>query len=257
MIWTFQFFMNPDYSYPPDLYLRVALDAALLRRRSFRQDAKACIRNLRPPLKVLGEENIPQRGPCVLTVNHYHREGFGTEWLALAIASVVPADMHWMMTGEWTYPGRWYAPLGAVYSRFILHLLARAYGFTSMPPMPPRSKDVEARAKSVRAVLDVVRHTKDPILGLAPEGYDPPSGVLTRPASGVGRFGLLLSNAGLKFIPVGAYEADGVFTVNFGKAYELEVERGLSSDEKDAQAAQIIMKNIAQSLPSQLRGEFV
>jgi len=251
--------MYPKYFYPRGLYTRVALDAVLLRHRNFRMDAKACIGNLHPPLKVLGEENIPKHRSCVVTFNHYHRDGFRAEWLALAIAATVPVDMHWVMTGEWTYPGKWYAPLGSLYSRFILHLLARAYGFTTMPPMPPRPKDVEARARSVRKVLDIVRHTKDPILGLAPEGYDPPNGVLARPASGAGRFGLLLSSAGLQFVPVGAYELDGVFTIQFGKAYELKVDRGLSSDGKDArdaQAAQIIMKNIAQLLPSHLRGEF-
>ena len=124
--------------------------------------------------------------------------------------------------------------------------------------MPPRPKDVEARASSVRAVLEYVRHASNPVLGLAPEGHDPegPGGVLARPASGLGRFGLLLSNAGLEFIPVGAYEADGVFTVHFGEVYELHVSRDLSADEKDAQASQIIMKNIAQLLPNHLRGEF-
>ncbi len=249
--------MYPKYSYPRGLFARAALDAVLLRHRNFRMDAWACIENLHPPLKVLGEENIPQGGPCVITVNHYHRDGFRAEWLALAIAATVPVHMHWVMTREWTYPGKLYASLGAVYSRFLLHLLARMYGFTTMPPMPPRPRDVEARAKSVRAVLDVVRRTKDPILGLAPEGYDPPGDVLSLPASGAGRFGLLLSNAGLQFVPVGAYEADGVFIIHFGKAYRLNAPRGLSSDEKDAQAAQIIMKNIAQLLPSHLRGEFV
>jgi hypothetical protein len=251
------FFMSqPVYSYPSGLFTKVAFDALLLRRRSFRADALACIRLLKPPLRVLGEEHVPQHGPCAVTVNHYHREGFGAEWLALAVASVIPADMHWVVTGEWMYPGKWYAPLGAVYSRFILHRLARVYGFTSMPPMPPRPQDVEARARSVRAVLDVVRHSNNMVLGLAPEGYDPPGGGLTRPAGGVGRFGLLLSNAGLKFVPVGAYEADGVFIICFGRAYELKVERGLSSDEKDALAARMIMKKIAQLLPSHLRGEF-
>ncbi|NJC96551.1 MAG: hypothetical protein C3F07_11930 [Anaerolineales bacterium] len=247
---------KPNYAYPRGLFAKVALDALLLHRRNFRKDAITCIGNLHPPLRILGEENIPGRGPCVVTVNHYHREGFGAEWIALAIAATVPADMHWVMTGEWTYPGQWYAPLGSMYSRFILHRLARLYGFTSMPPMPPRPQDVEARARSVRAVLDVVRNTKDLILGLAPEGHDPPGGVLTRPASGAGRFGLLLANAGLKFVPVGAYEADGVFMVHFGEAYELKVERGLSAEEKDSQAARCIMRNIAKLLPSHLRGEF-
>jgi hypothetical protein len=165
--------------------------------------------------------------------------------------------MHWVMTGEFTYSGRWYAPFGAIGSRILLRRIARVYGFTTMPPMPPRPKEVEDRAASVRRVLEHVRHAKDPVLGLAPEGYDPPNGILRRPASGLGRFGLLLSRAGLKFIPVGAYEADGFFYLHFGKSYQLSVERELGPDEKDERAAQIIMKNIARLLPLHLRGEFV
>jgi hypothetical protein len=248
--------MFPNYSYPPGLLAKIALDTLFLRRRSFRRDAIACIENLRPPLRVVGTENIPLHGPCVVTVNHYFRPGFGAQWIALAVAATVPADMHWIMTGELTYPGRWYAPLGMVLSRFVLHRAAHVYGFTSMPPMPPRQKDVEARAASVRAVLDFVRHARDPILGLAPEGGDSADGKLARPAPGLGRFGLLLSGAGLQFIPVGAYEADGAFILHFGEAYELQVPRHQSSDERDAQAAQAIMQNIAGLLPMNLRGEF-
>ena len=248
--------MYPKYSYPSGLFARVALDAALLRYRNFRTDARACIGNLHPPLKVLGDVNIPQRGPCVVTVNHYCRDGFGAQWIALAVAATVPIDMHWIMTAEWTFPGKWHAPVGRPLSRFLLQCLAKIYGFTSMPPMPPHPKDVEARAKAVRAVLDVVKRTKDPIIGIAPEGRDSPTGVLAQPASGAGRFGLLLSNVGLKFVPVGVYEEEGIFTIHFGEAYGLKIGRGLSPEEKDAQAAQVIMKNIALLLPSHLRGEF-
>lgn len=247
---------HPDYAYPRGLFARIALDTLLLKHRSFRQDAKACIANLRPPLRVLGGENIPQHGPCVITVNHYSRAGFGAQWLALAISATIPADMHWIMTGEWTYPGRWYARLGMIFSRFILQRLARVYGFTAMPPMPPRLKDVVERAAAVREVLYIVKRVNNPILGLAPEGGDSVDGKLAQPASGLGRFGLLLSNAGLRFIPVGAFESDGIFTIHFGQAYELNVPRELSAAEKDAQAAQLIMKNIAQLLPIHLRGEF-
>jgi len=246
----------PKYSYPRGLLARVALDALLSCHRSFREDARACVGLLKPSLGVLGKENIPQHGPCVITVNHYCRTGFAAQWLALAIAATVPADMHWVVTGELTYPGRWYAPLGMFLSKFVLHRVAHVYGFTSMPPMPPRTKDVEERAASVRAVLEYVRRAQRPIIGLAPEGGDSADGKLARPASGLGRFGLLLSNAGLRFIPVGAYESDGVFTIHFGEAYGLHIQRDLSSDEKDVQAAHIIMNNIAQLLPMHLRGEF-
>jgi hypothetical protein len=164
--------------------------------------------------------------------------------------------MHWIMTGEFMYQGKWYETIGAVGSRILLKRIAYIYGFTNMPPMPPREKDAAARAASVRAVLEYVKHAENPIVGLAPEGHDPPEGTLTRPARGLGRFGLLLSRAGLKFIPVGVYEVDGILHIQFGERYELSVPHTLSSDEKDDQASQIIMENIARLLPVHLRGEF-
>ena len=249
----------PDYSYPLGLFPSVARDVVLLRRRDFHKDAKACIENLKPPLQFLGGENIPRQGPCVVTVNHYHRAAFGAQWIALAIAALVPINMHWIMTREFTYPGKWYETMGSIGSQILLKRIAYIYGFTTMPTMPPRAKDVEARAASVRSVLEYVRCAKDPILGLAPEGYDPPGpeGVLTRPAAGLGRFGLLLSKADLRqFIPVGVYEADGIFYIHFGESYELNIPPHLSPDMKDDQASQIIMENIARLLPVHLRGEF-
>lgn len=192
----------------------------------------------------------------MVTFNHYYRPGFNAWWLALAVAATVPLDIHFVITGELTYPGRWYAPLGMSLSKIVLHRAGRVYGFTTMPPMPPRLKDVEARAESVRKALDAARREKNVILGLAPEGGDSTDGKLARPASGVGRFALLLSAAGMRFVPVGAYEEGGEFCLKFGAAYELRVPRGISADEKDRAAAQIVMENIAGLLPSHLRGEF-
>ncbi len=257
-------FMYPKYSYPLNVIVGLIRDAIFLRPRVFRDDARAAVSRLDPPLRVFGEENIPQDGPCVITVNHYFRPGgsmapwrhFAAQWLAIAISSVVPKNVHWIMTGELTFPGDWYAPIGMPISRFILNRGARVYGFTTMPPMPPRPRDVEARAASVRAVLDFVMRAENPITGLAPEGGDQPGGVLTMPASGVGRFALLLAAQRLKFVPAGIYEADGELCLKFGEAYELSAPDNLSADEKDKRAAQIIMKNIAPLLPSNLRGEF-
>jgi hypothetical protein len=246
----------PDYSYPPGMFARVALYILFLRRRSFRSDAIACIQNLKPPLRVLGTENIPRHGPCVLTVNHYHRPGFGAQWFALAMAARVPLDIHWIITAEFSDWSERYGSPGALASRMLLRRIARIYGFTTMPPMPPRPQEVEARAASVRAVLEYVRARRAPVLGLAPEGHDPPSGVLTRPAPGLGRFGSLLARAGLHVVPVGVYEAEGIFHLHFGERYALMVASGLSTDEKDALATETIMKNIARLLPLHLRGEF-
>lgn len=246
----------PKYSYPPRLIAGLVCDAISSRPRRFRDDARCAVSRLQPPLRVLHPENMPRRGPCVLTVNHYGRPGFSAQWFALAISASVPHDVHWIMTAELTYPGKWYAPLGMPLSRFILSRGARVYGFTAMPPMPPRPRDVEARARSVRAVLAHVRHAENPIIGLAPEGGDQLGGRLTMPASGLGRFCLLLAAQGLGFVPVGACEEDGELRLQFGEAYNLCVPADLSAEGKDRAAAEIIMGNIARLLPPSLRGKF-
>jgi len=248
--------MLPRYSYPPFLLAAVLRDVLLGRRRSFRQDAQKCLQRLQPPLRLLGVEHLPQAGPCVLTVNHYYRPGFRAEWLALAISATVPVDVHWIMTAELTFPGKWYAPLGSWLSRLILRRGAGVYGFTPMPPMPPRPQDVLARAAAVRAVLEYVKRAEKPVLGLAPEGGDQPEGKLSMPAPGAGRFALLLAAAGLKFHPVGAYEQGGEFVLHFGPPYRLEISIPLPADERDRLAARQVMEHIAALLPAHLRGEF-
>ncbi len=192
----------------------------------------------------------------MITLNHYYRPGFGAWWLALAVAASVPVEMHWVMTGELTFPGKWYAFLGKPASRWVLRRLARIYGFTTMPPMPPRPKDVEARARSVRETLTFVRRHPQAVLGLSPEGGDQPGGVLNWPSPGAGRFILLLAGQGFPVLPVGAYEEAGEFCLRFGAAYWLTVPRGLDPDGKDRAAAQTVMSAIAAQLPPRLRGEF-
>jgi hypothetical protein len=248
--------MYPDYSYPSRLVLGVGGNVLFGGQRSFRADGQACVERLEPSLRVLGAENVPHSGPCLITFNHYYRPGFDAWWVALAIAATVPVDIHFVMTGELTFPGKWYAPLGMAGSRWLLKRLSRIYGFTTMPPMPPRPKDVEARARSVRAVLSYVKEHPQAILGLAPEGGDQPSGVLTWPPSGAGRFISLLACYGSRIVPVGAYEEEGAFCLHFGEAYELSIPDGLSADEKDHAAAEIVMRAIARQLPLRLCGEF-
>jgi hypothetical protein len=226
--------------------------------RSFHCNGAACIGRLRPPLQALGEEYIPRCGPCIVTFNHYYRPGFNAWWMALAIAALVPLEMHWVMTGELTFPGKWYAPLGKAGSRWLLKRLAGVYGFTAMPPMPPRPQDVEARARAVRAVLSYVKDHPDAILGLAPEGGDNvPTGALAQPAPGAGRFISLLVSRGFGIAPAGVYEGDGALCLRFGEAYNLEVPPGLSANDKDVLVARMVMERIAVLLPARLRGEFI
>jgi hypothetical protein len=244
--------MSFHYQLSPSIVISLAFDALTGGKRSFREDALACTEKLNPPLRVLGKENIPTGGPCVVTVNHYYRPGFFAGWIALAIAATVPAEMHWVVTGELLYLGK----LGSPISRWGLERVGKVYGFTTMPPMPPRPQEVEARAKSVKKVLKLVKGTGNTVLGLAPEGADQVGGKLSMPASGAGRFGLLLAGLGYMFVPIGVYEVDGALCVHFGSVYQLSIPSGLSPDDKDSAAAEIMMKNIAVLLPEGLRGEF-
>ncbi len=246
----------PRYSYPPANLFGLAGRVFFGGRRSFRRDGLACVRRLQPPLSVLGEENIPGRGPCLLTFNHYYRPGFRAWWMALALAAVVPAEIHFIMTGELTFPGRWYAPLGRTGSRLLLRRLAKVYGFTLMPPMPPRPWEVEARARAVRSALAYRRSHPQAILGLAPEGGDnPPDGVLAWPPPGAGRFVALLAGEH-PITPVGVYESQGALCLRFGQAYRLSLPPDLSAEQKDRLAAERIMQAIARLLPDPLRGDF-
>jgi hypothetical protein len=246
----------PTYSYPPSVVLGLADRVFFGGRRSFRRDGQACLRRLDPPLRLLGRENLPACGPALITFNHYYRPGFSAWWMALAIDAVMPEEVHFVMTGELTYPGKWYAPLGMAVSRWLLQRLGRVYGFTTMPPMPPRPRDVAARTRAVRSALAYARSHPAALLGLAPEGGDQPGGRVNWPPSGAGRFVALLAEGRRPILPVGAYEEDGAFCLNVGEAYRLELPAGLSSEGRDRSAARLVMKMIAALLPARLRGEF-
>jgi hypothetical protein len=248
--------MYPDYSYPPSLIASLATSVLFGGQRSFRRDGQKCLEQLKPALRVYGPENIPQSGPCLITFNHYYRPGFNAWWMALALAAVVPVETHFVMTGELTFPGKWYAPPGRAASRWLLRRFSKIYGFDCMPPMPPRKKDAAGRAKSVRKFLAYAREQPRSVLGLAPEGGDQPGGVLNWPASGAGRFVLLLAEQGFPILPVGMAEENGEFCLRFGSAYRLQVPPALDPKGKDRAAAQAVMSAIAAQLPARLRGVF-
>jgi hypothetical protein len=231
-------------------------DGLLMQHRSFKDDAITCISGLIPPRKVIGGENIPSRGPCLITFNHYHRPGFNAWWNALVVAAQLPMETHIIITGELTFPGKWYAPVGKPLSRWALRKIAKTYGFTCMPPMPPREKDVSARAQSVRQVLSYVEQTQNPVICLAPEGGDMPGGKLAYPPPGAGRFMLRLAGKEMKVVPIGIWEEDGRLCINFGPGFELSIPSGTAADARDHLATKLVMERIALLLPSHLRGEF-
>ena len=249
--------MYPRYSYPPHTIFGLAFNVIFGGRRSFHADALDCIALLKPPLHIHGAEYIPHSGPCLITFNHYYRPGFHAWWLAFGLAAAVPAEIHFGMTGELTYPGKWYAPLGKAGSSWLLQHLSKIYGFTRMPPMPPRPQDVELRARAVRGFLAYAHAHPQAILGMAPEGGDnPPDGALAWPSSGAGRFISHLAGLTFPVLPVGAYEEAGEFCLRIGCAYHLEIPRGIGAEERDRLTSETVMHKIAALLPARLRGDF-
>lgn len=249
--------MSPPYPLPSKL-LRKLLPAVLFRTKvNFEEESRQAMGYLNPPLQVLGVEFIPQGGPGMITVNHFSSPGFMAWWFVLAISSVVPAHIHWIMTSAWTFTSQpWLKPLAPL-SRWVFQRVAQAYDFSTMPPMPPRTEDVERRAHAVRQILKLVKSTPDILVGTAPEGRDLPGGVLGMPPPGAGRFLLQLSRLGLPIIPAGYYDTSGCPFLRFGPAYDLSLPTGLSPDEADRQASLIVMKAIARQLPAQLRGNYL
>ncbi len=233
----------------------VLLSAALNRKRSFRGDALRCLAGRQPEIQITGKENIPSSGPALLVFNHYSRSGFQAYWIALAVAATVPVEMHWTMTAAWTSGGSFKSEVLAEVSRRLFPRLARIYGFTAMPPMPPRPYEAEARARAVRQALAVARQ-QPTVLALAPEGRDIPGGRLGRPPAGAGRFLILLSGLSYPLYPLGVYEAGGCLCLNFGSAFNLEIPPGLIREASDSCASEIVMRSIARLLPQELRGEY-
>lgn len=253
--------MFPRYPFPWPIALRLLWAIACGKPRSFREDACACVAQLRPAPTIEGEAYIPTHGPCLITVNHYARRGFYAWWLALTISAVVPAEIHWITTSAWVYPDRLRSLTITPVTRWLLRRIAEIYNFIPMPPMPPRETEITARAQAVRRVLAYVRRTPQAVIGLAPEGRDFQAGdghpaPLGVPPPGLGRFVLLLAQAGLEIVPVGAYESQGTFCLRFGPAYRLSLPPGLSSEARDRLASGQVMKHIAAQLPPALRGAY-
>ncbi len=250
--------MYPGYHTPRDLVLKVIGAGLRGKRRDLHHDAQAFVQGIRPPLRSLGEDLIPRRGPFLLVVNHYYRPGFAVWWLALGVSSLLPMPHTWVTASEWTAPGRWYEQAKTGATRFLFQRLAEVYGLLSMPPMPPRPKEVEERARSVRRALAYVESQPEAVLCLAPEGRDVDPRGPGQPPPGTGRFISLLTRGGMPILPVGGWEQGGELVIRFGEPYRLErtAEGAGTKEETDRRTAQTVMRSIAALLPLPLRGEF-
>ena len=246
----------PVYPFPTALFWRLAAAALLGRTRSFRQDAQETVRSAGIPLQVAGREHIPASGPFLLVCNHYWRPGFHAWWFVLALSSVIPVEMRWLVTEAWTFceqPAlRFLTPL----TRWAFRRAARVYGFSALPAMPPDPAEVEQRAAAVRAVLRCARQAPEPAVALAPEGMDMPGGLPGAPPPGVGRFVRQLARYCGEIVPVGVYEERQNLCLNFGAGIQLSSRGDANPEETDRQTSAQVMKAIASLLPEDLRGAY-
>jgi hypothetical protein len=238
------------YPLPLDVVASLAWSVVRGSSRSFRQDAQRCVARLSSPIAIIGSEHIPVSGASLITVNHYARPGFKAWWLAIAISSTVAMEVHWVLTEAWTYPDLVRAHMITPFSRWLFRRIAGVYGFSLMPPMPPRAGEESKRAKAVRNVLRFARSSDCPVIGLAPEGGDfAAPGQLSRPPRGAGRFAVLLNRSGLPITPVGIYEKDDRLNLHFGERYAFQIPARLEADELDKFASRVMMERIADLLP--------
>jgi hypothetical protein len=232
----------------------ILLSAIIGQPRSFSNDARALIQRLNPPITILGNYPSQLKQGMVVTMNHYSRPGFGAWWNALAVTAICPWNMHWITTSAWVYDDPIRSLVITPPSRWLLDRLTQIYGFTSMPPMPPRAQDIEHRAQAVRNVLKDVDRTPSPVLGFAPEGADSEAGHLSPPPSGVGRLLANLLKRGLKILPVGVYESDHGLVLTIGSVLNPEIPQ--SRQDQDHQLSHVAMQAIAELLPASLRGSY-
>lgn len=246
----------PAYPIPWKVVLGISWSIFTNSKRSFHTDASHCISLIRNDLWVSGVGNIPSRGPCLICMNHYSRPGFGAWWIALAISALLPVDIHWIMTAAWTFNDRTIMKPIVPFTQKILNNLAKSYGFTAMPAMPPKEREIYARANAVLSVLKYASKVSTPIIGLAPEGMDSNHGVVNRPPKGVGRFIQKLYVYCKRIIPVGVYEHDGYFCLAFGPPLFLSDLNGVDNRKIDTVISDLVMMQIAQLLPYSLRGVY-
>jgi hypothetical protein len=245
----------PDYPLVNFTTLHMAWAFLIGRKRDFHTDAAKLISEIEPPLVVMGTFPSFSDEGSVIIVNHYCRPGFSAMWIGIAISAIIPYPVHWVMTSAWVYPDRFRSITITPLSRWFLRKIAHCYGFTLMPPMPPRPQDLQARASAVRASLRYAKSIPRPIIVIAPEGADNESGCLSTPPKGIGRLLYLFLEHGLGLLPCGLFEENGRLNLTFGDPLKPPID-DLQRQDREQALVFIVMKAIATCLPERLRGPF-
>lgn len=248
--------MSSKYVLPTKFIFKIIAAIVLKGRRSFREDAQLALSGEHPQLNIIGKENIPQTGPCLILMNHYARPGYIPIWSAFSISSLLPMESHWLMTYAWTSPNKFWDTFERRLTRILFTSICRVYGFIPMPPMPPDPREITDRALAVHSLVALARQNLPVAIGMAPEGQDFPGAILGWPPSGMGRLLEQLFKTIDRVIPVGVYEENDQQVIHFGKPISLKISEYASNEEKDSKISNQVMRAIARLLPDRLRGEF-
>ena len=248
---------TPTYHLPRRRIPGLVWSVLALRRRSFATDSTLAVTGVNPQLHIVGADQIPTFGPCLIVCNHYGRPGFDTWWLTFSIQAAVAArrgpgadpEIRWVMTAAWTYPpGSWRGRIVTPLTRWTFRRIAQVYGFVTMPPMPPHPSEVEARATAVLKTARLARQAarNGGMIGLAPQGGDVAS-PLAPPPDGAGEFIALLAGAGLPVLPVAVAEHGGRLRLAFGPTFAPEIPP--RRDGRDRLVSEQVMAALGRLLP--------
>ena len=160
------------------------------------------------------------------------------------------------MTSAWTFPGKWYAPVGRKISELVIQRLARVYDITITPPMPPTPQEMAARTAAIRELVNYARKTQNAMIAITPEGQDFPGAILGDPPPGSGRLMRQFARMGFTILPAAIYEENGELHLNFGIPYSLKLPHELTREEVDRTVSRLVMERIAALLPPALQGKY-
>ena len=186
-------------------------------------------------LKVLGKENVPKKGALIVVANH--------------LSDVDPALLNVCIPRKVRYMAKAEFFEKPVVSRFF-----KAYGAF---PINENGREVHAIKRS----LDLFDHNE--AMGIFPEGAKNPS--VGRAMLGTAMIAII---SGAPILPVGITGTErisnwrkmcyprGRFRINIGKPFTIPDTDGTRLRESVKPITDIIMRNIAELLPENYRGEY-
>ncbi|MYI83671.1 MAG: hypothetical protein F4056_10490 [Chloroflexi bacterium] len=242
----------PSYNFSLGYIVRWLFSVAVLRRRRrLGPDSREMLRGAQPRPRVVGIEQVPREGPCIVVMNHYERPGLRVWWCAALVGAALEAHrggdppVHWLITDR--FEGFSFAglPMPDRLMAWLLGKIGDAYGLLLVA-----RPDAEVRSRSslLREAREILR--EDSVLGITPEAASGSGPELAAAWPGSGAALSWLSSGATPLVPVAVRDAeDGALLATFGAPFTLE----RMNDEEGARA---VMGPVAALLPPELRGVY-